>query len=234
MESVRAECYNVERGLVSFTDPQGNTQWFVRFECTGRYPHRYGPFTSKETAREFLECALGEIFDAMAETMSHTKDSIRVVVEDEWTSGGLTNGPHPVRGPQVGTLLPPPKMQEAVTAIDDLGDPLGPLCGILGTLCHLDKDQDSPNPMDLINTMCLLSDLAGKVQGHYDQFWDCYDQFRDCGVDGGSTPTVLNVKTDSPPGLVKATVEHARANGPKVPPNGKTQKPKTRKARKED
>ncbi len=70
----------------------GEREWFLRFEVTGWYPRRYGPFKTKRQALLFLDTLLNECVDAVSEAMNNGRSTIhdREIVEDKLASVYLT------------------------------------------------------------------------------------------------------------------------------------------------
>ncbi len=70
----------------------GKPEWFLRFEVTGWYPRRFGPFKTKRQALLFLDSLLDECGDAVDNVMNERSSSIhdRRIVEDKLASSYLT------------------------------------------------------------------------------------------------------------------------------------------------
>jgi len=78
--------------FVTATNDFGAREWFLRFEVTGWYPRRYGPFQTKRQALLFLDTLLDECGDAVSAAMSRAAYTIhdREIVEDKLDSFYLT------------------------------------------------------------------------------------------------------------------------------------------------
>ncbi len=70
----------------------GEREWFLRFEVTGWYPRRYGPFKRKRQALLFLDSLLDQCEDAVSEARNSGASTIhdRQIVEDKLASSYLT------------------------------------------------------------------------------------------------------------------------------------------------
>ena len=78
--------------FVTATNDFGAREWFLRFEVTGWYPRRYGPFKTNRQALLFLDSLLDQCVDAVTEAISRGPSSIhdREIVEDKLASFYLT------------------------------------------------------------------------------------------------------------------------------------------------
>lgn len=78
--------------FVMATNDFGEREWFLRFEVTGWYPRRYGPFKTKRQALLFLDTLLDECWDAMSAAIDRGPSTIhdREIVEDKLASFYLT------------------------------------------------------------------------------------------------------------------------------------------------
>ncbi len=70
----------------------GEREWFLRFEVTGWYPRRFGPFKKKRQALLFLDSLLDQCGDAVSGAMNSGRSTIhdREIVEDKLASYYLT------------------------------------------------------------------------------------------------------------------------------------------------
>ena len=68
--------------LVRARNEHGQLEWFLRIQCTGLYPRRFGPFPTKQRALLFLDDVLEEILDAMTGTSSELEPNRECILED--------------------------------------------------------------------------------------------------------------------------------------------------------
>ena len=61
----------------------GTLEWFLRIQCTGLYPRRFGPFVTKELALLFLDDVLEETLDTIIGTSSEWEPKRQCIIEDE-------------------------------------------------------------------------------------------------------------------------------------------------------
>ncbi len=68
--------------FVRARNEHGKLEWFLRIQCTGLYPRRFGPFPTKQRALLFLDDVLNETLDTITGTSSQWEPNRACILED--------------------------------------------------------------------------------------------------------------------------------------------------------
>ncbi len=68
--------------FVRARNDRGQLEWFLRIQCTGLYPRRFGPFPTKQRALLFLDDVLEETLDTITGTSSEFEPNRECILED--------------------------------------------------------------------------------------------------------------------------------------------------------
>ncbi len=68
--------------FVRARNEHGKLEWFLRIQCTGLYPRRFGPFPTKQRALLFLDDVLEHTLDTITGTSSQWEPKRECILED--------------------------------------------------------------------------------------------------------------------------------------------------------
>ncbi len=72
-----------EDWFIRARNERGEREWFLRIQCTGLYPRRFGPFPTKDHALRFLNDVARHALDGITGTGSEWEPSQECIREDE-------------------------------------------------------------------------------------------------------------------------------------------------------